>query len=126
MAKKTLHKADPRQQTFLSYYLDPKSETWGNAYKSAIKAKYSKDYAESITVQNDWLQENLEDSKLLTLALSNLEEFMKTNKKHLQSIRWDASKVTLKGLGKSRFSERSEVTGKDGKDLSVNLIKYES
>ncbi len=45
-----------QQESFLSYYCDPKSETFSNAYQSAIKAKYSKEYAESITSQlPDWL-----------------------------------------------------------------------
>lgn len=116
---------DPRQDAFLAYYLDPKSETWGNAFKSALKAKYSKEYAENIkNIAPQWLSENMEDSRLLAKAMGNLEEYLKTKKKDLQHIRWNATQLTLKGLGKSKWSERRELTGKDGKDLIVNIVKY--
>lgn len=42
---------DPRQIAFLAAYTTPDSPTYGNAYKSAIEAKYSESYAKSITVQ---------------------------------------------------------------------------
>lgn len=53
--------SNPRQEKFIEYYLDPNSETFASAYKSAIKAGYNKDYARQITapaVDNNWLQEH--------------------------------------------------------------------
>ena len=50
----------PQQNEFMAYWLEPDSETFGNAYKSAIKAKYSNHYAmiiSSPTVNNKWLSE---------------------------------------------------------------------
>jgi len=34
-----------KQQAFIDYYTDPNSDTYNNAYQSAIKAKYSANYA---------------------------------------------------------------------------------
>ena len=39
---------DPRQTAFLTYYLDPKSETFSNALQSGLKAGYKQEYAENI------------------------------------------------------------------------------
>lgn len=57
MAKKEL--LDPRQALFLEYYLKPGTETFSNIYQSAVKAGYSKEYAESINSQVSWLSESL-------------------------------------------------------------------
>lgn len=40
--------ASVKQQSFIVHYLTPKSETFGNAYQSAIKAGYSESYAKNI------------------------------------------------------------------------------
>lgn len=110
----------PQQQLFLSYYLDPKSETWSNAYQSAKKAGYAEEYAQNIThLMPDWLSDAIGDSILVQKALHNLNEFLSTNDEKLQSIKADITKFTLKGLQKNKFSERTEHTGKDGKDLKI-------
>jgi hypothetical protein len=44
---------DPRQKLCWNYYTDPKSETFGNATQSAIKAGYEECYADQITT-TDW------------------------------------------------------------------------
>ena len=114
--------SDPRQEKFLSLYLDPKSPTWSNALQSALRAGYSQEYAESLTAQMpDWLSESLGDNILVQQALHNLKEFLTTGDEKLQSIKADITKFTLKGLAKHKFSERTEVTGKDGKDLKISF-----
>ena len=56
----------PKQEAFLSAYLDPKSDTWSNAYQSAIKSGYSEEYAKNITGQMpDWLSESIRDNSLV-------------------------------------------------------------
>lgn len=45
---------DPRQQLCWSYYVNPKSETFGNAYRSAIKAGYKRGHAIKITSELWW------------------------------------------------------------------------
>jgi hypothetical protein len=46
----------PQQAEFLANYTNPNSETFGNAYASAKKAKYSEEYSQNLTGQMpDWL-----------------------------------------------------------------------
>lgn len=116
----------PQQQAFLANYLDPKSDTWSNAYQSAIKAGYAEEYAKNMTGQMpNWLSENINDTSLLQTALNNLNEFLTTSDERIQNIKWDATKTVLKGLAKSKFSERTEHTGKDGDDLAIKIINVQ-
>lgn len=113
---------NPQQKEFLENYLDPQSETWGNALQSALKAGYKQEYAESITSKDlKWLSEYVGDKELADIAIENLKEFLKTQDEKLQNIRWEATKTTLKGILKNKFSERSELTGKDGKELKISF-----
>lgn len=59
--------SNPKQQSFLEYYFEPKSNTYGNVYKSAIKAGYSDSHARTLTRKknkNMWLQEYLAKQEL--------------------------------------------------------------
>ncbi len=71
---------DPRQALFLSSYIDPRSPTFGNAFQSALAAKYSEDYALAIKSQMpDWLSENLAklgDQKRVFMAEQHLDEVL--------------------------------------------------
>lgn len=68
---------DPRQATFLSLYLDPKSPTFSNALQSGLKAGFSREYSESLTAQMpDWLSDRLGKLHMLTKAERNLDEIM--------------------------------------------------
>jgi hypothetical protein len=61
---------DPRQAFFLSYFLDPKSETFSNCYQSAIKVGFSEAYAKVLTSQMpDWLSEKLREIELDSMVL---------------------------------------------------------
>jgi len=65
----------PQQESFLSYYTDPKSETFSNAVQSALKAGYQETYANNITgLMPEWLLENIGDMKRLRKAEKNLNE----------------------------------------------------
>jgi len=111
---------DPRQSLFLQYYLDPKSETFSNGLQSALRAGYELEYAKTLVSQMpDWLSENIKYENIVKKAEKNLEEFMgiEDNK-----IRSDMTKFALERLKKDRFSARSELTGKDGKDLPTPLL----
>lgn len=67
--------ADPRQQLFLAYYLDPKSTTFSNALQSAVRAGFSLEYAENIMAKMpDWLAEKVGNSRMLMKAERNLDE----------------------------------------------------
>lgn len=122
--KATWKEPNPQQQSFLAYYLDPNSETWSNHTQSALKAGFSREYSENImSLMPKWLSENLRDSGLISKALSNLSEFIED--KENRNIQWDATKFTLSRLNKEKFSERTEQTGRGGKDLVPETITKE-
>lgn len=49
LQRKSRKQLNPKQAEFLRYFQDPKSETFGNAYRSALKAGYSEAHAKQIT-----------------------------------------------------------------------------
>lgn len=123
----------PQQELFLSLYTNPKSETFSNALQSALKAGYAQQYAESITAQMpDWLLENLGDMKRLRKAERNLEEVQnlpivdEDGKIDVNLIdkRTKVDFFIAERLNKGKYSLRTEVTGKDGKDLIFNTVNY--
>lgn len=128
--KANQHKPDPRQKLFLQYYLDPKSETFANALQSGLKAGYELEYSKTILSQDlTWLSESLRDEDLLKKAEENLkdvlemddylvnEEGVKVKRIDHVKVKLDASKFVASRLGKDKWSDRTEHTGKDGKDL---------
>lgn len=65
---------DPRQNLCWSYYTDPSSkETFGNAYRSALKAGFEEGTAKQITVST-WFMEKTRRMNLLSKAEKVLEE----------------------------------------------------
>lgn len=128
------YKADPRQALFLAGYLDPKSETFSNAYQSALAAGYEEEYAKVILSKDlDWLSDSVKDAELVqkaekalleALGYSTLDENGKVDS-GAGRLKLDAAKLVLKGLKKEKYSERSELTGADGKDLPAPvLVKF--
>ena len=120
------YQADPRQAEFLKNYFDPISTTFGNCKQSGIAAGYSEEYSENLmSLYPDWLSNFIEDAQLVKKAENALTEALEyitlgeDNKidASVARVKLDAAKLVLKGLRKDKFSERSEVTGKGGKDL---------
>ena len=73
-----MEELSPRQIEFLRLYNDPKSETFGNALQSALKAGYSQEYAENITsLFPDWLK------KGKSLTMKELEQIKPIIKKNV-------------------------------------------
>ena len=122
--KATWKVLNPQQEEFLKNFLDPQSDTFGNYTQSALKAGYAKDYADSLRSQMPkWLDEALEDSNLVRKALDNLSEFLGDRENH--TIRADMTKFTLSRLNKGKFSDITEHTGKNGKDLIPPTLSEE-
>lgn len=124
----------PQQAEFLAYYTDPNSLTFGNALQSALKAKYSQEYAESITAKMpDWLAENVGKSKRLKKAEKNLDEVQDLDIKNdegkvIPEILRERTKVDLfiaETVGKITYSKRNEITGANGEQLQISIVKYE-
>ena len=122
------YEPDPRQQLFLSYYLDPKSETFSNAYQTALKVGYSEEYATQITsLEPDWFKEGIgKYRRLLIKAEKNIEEFLGLPKQDLEGstdkVVADISKFVAGRLGKNDWSERKELTGKDGGAIKTEEV----
>lgn len=122
------HKPDPRQSLFLSYYFDPKSETFSNALQSALKAGYEQEYAESLTSKMPtWLAEKVGDEYLIKTAEKNLKEFLEMDTTNtskagdkvisitdtqLVKIKQDTTKFVLERLHKKKYSTKIEVDNK--------------
>ena len=105
----------PKQASFLTFYDNPKSETFGNALQSALKAGFKQEYAESISYKMpEWLAENVgtdRRKRIIEKAEKNLEDFMLSEDERIKS---DMTKFALTRLKKEHYSERTELTGKDG------------
>lgn len=67
------YQLDPRQKTCWEYYTNPKSETFSNAYQSAIKAGYEETTAGQVTTEK-WFIERVRRLNLLGKAEKVLDE----------------------------------------------------
>lgn len=126
------HIADPRQQLFIAYYINPESKTFGNALQSALRAGYKERYAKDIMGKMpNWLAEKAEqikDEEMIELAEQNLKEYMKVDdeqpvmsfgtvlkdkngnivkKKNvgIMKIKQDTSKFVAERLAKKRYGQ---------------------
>lgn len=116
---------DIRQHKMWGFYINPKSETYGNAYKSSLKAGYTESSALTIT-NAQWFKIKMRRLNLLSRAEKVLKktldmDTMGDNGKEqadLLRVQNDAAKFVAKTLGKDEgYSERTEVTGKDGENI---------
>jgi hypothetical protein len=135
------YQLDPRQKLCWDYYIDPRSETFGNATQSAIKAGYEKATANQITTF-DWFIEKRRRLNMLVKAEKVLEETLemddmidividgvpigKKREPALTKIKQDTAKFLASTQGKNEgYSTRSELTGADGKELPTPIISLE-
>lgn len=121
---------NPKQEAFLSYYTNPKSETFGNAVQSALKAGYTENYANNITgLMPEWLFENIGDMRRLKKAEKNLAEVQDLeiiNEEGRVDVgvlghRLKVDMFVAERLNKPKYSTRTELTGKDGKELKITF-----
>lgn len=118
------YQLDPRQKLCWEFYVNPNSETFGNGLKSAIKAGYEEGTANQITVAA-WFRDKLRRFNMLEKAEKVLDktlEMKSTNDEgvvqvDLLRVQTDVAKHLTKTLGKEHYSERTELTGPEGKDL---------
>jgi hypothetical protein len=117
------YKPDPRQALFLKHYLDPKSQTFSNAYQSAIKAGYEEEYAKVILSKDlDWMSESVKTESMVYKAEKNLEKILDMNAiseegkvdTSLLKVVADTSKFITERLAKDKYSSKqvTEHTGK--------------
>lgn len=124
------YQLDPRQKLCWENYINPKSETFGNATQSAIKAGYEEATANQITTF-DWFIGKRRRLNMLSKAEKVLDEtldYIALNEEGkvdvgIGRLKLDAAKVIATTLGKDEgYSTRSEVTGKDGADLPTPIM----
>ena len=119
---------DPRVDIFKQFYMRPDSYTFMNARSSALRAGYTENYANNITVQRPkWYMEMLESAEykraaMLQAAENNLYETVSQQYEDINhlKIQHDATKFIAERLGKEHYSSRQEVTGADGRRLFDN------
>ena len=74
------YKLDPRQSLFLAYYLEPKSQSFGNGKQSAILAGSEEEYADQIiAIMPEWLSGKIrqfQSATLLEKAERNINKFL--------------------------------------------------
>lgn len=125
---------EPRQKMCWDFYIDPKSETFGNAYQSAMRAGYPEATASSITLTT-WFKHKLrrlnmldkaEDrlDKILTYEPGSAEVAQFENKDVMvMSVQATVAKHVTKTLGKDEgWAERLEQTGRDGAPLPQPIM----
>ncbi len=119
---------DPRQKLCWDLYINPKSETFGNGMQSAIKAGYEEAYANQITT-TEWFKEKTRRLNMLskaekvldtTLELQSINEEGKVDTALLRT-QTDVAKFIAERLGKEHYSNRTELTGKDGNAIETNI-----
>jgi hypothetical protein len=130
------YQLDPRQKMCWSSYINPSSETFGNATQSAIKAGYTPDYADQITTV-DWFKGKVRRLNMVSKAERNLDntlDLVTLNKEgyedpQLLKIKIDVSKTIVQTLGKDEgYSTKTEtdLTSKGEKiefPTAINIIK---
>lgn len=112
-----------QQQAFLSYYLDPRSESFGNAYKSALRANYSEEYSQNMIGQlPEWLSGAISHKKqLLKKAELRLDKSIDSAD---ERIALDASKFVAARIGKDEgWADRQEHTGEGGAPITIQIAK---
>lgn len=116
---------DPRQLACWQAYADPKSKTFCNAYRSALNAGYSEAMSRTMTGRT-WFKDRLRRLKMLSKAEKVFDRTLDMNtvdnqgkeQADLLRIQTDVAKHISKTLGKDEgYSERSEVTGKNGNPI---------
>ena len=129
------HTGDPREQICWDNYVKGIINGTENAYQSAIDAGYSEDHSRNITMQG-WFKarkDKLKRKEMLSKAEKVLDKTLTYSVEDsegkiitdLLRVQTDVAKHVTKTLGKDEgYSERSEVTGADGKDLKIEVVKY--
>jgi len=101
---------DPRQALFLAHYLNPKSDTFSNAYQSGIKAGYSEEYSKVILSKDiDWLSDFVNEEQMVKKAMKNLMKLLDEDED--KRILLDTTKFVAERLGK--LNEKRDYNIKD-------------
>lgn len=122
---------DPRQKLCWELYTSPKSETFGNAYQSAMKAGYEEGYAAQITTA-EWFLEKLRRLNMLSKAEKVLDKtltYEPVNEEgkidtNLLRVQTDVAKHITNTLGKHEGYTTKVETELTGDSLNAVLVKF--
>ncbi len=115
------YQLDPRQKLCWDYYINPDSETFSNAYRSALKAGFEDSTALNITV-DPWFVEKSRTLNMLDKAekvLNDVLEDIRSDDKILK-IKQDTAKFVAGTVGK--YSQKVDITSKGEKVMGINYI----
>lgn len=128
-------KLTPKMKAYIAAYNDPLSPTFGNALQSALKAGYSKEYANNFTVKdqrNAWKDSATATdmyTEMLQKAENNLKKIVEMPESEykgntqVMKIWKDTNTFVSERLGKDKWSSRQELTDKGGRRLFSNAAK---
>jgi hypothetical protein len=86
---------DPRQNICWEFYIDPNSETFGNATQSGIKAGFSKEYSNDLT-SSKWFCEKLWRLNSVSKAEKVFQEILEVRHENNRG-KIDAGVLRVKG-----------------------------
>ena len=113
---KNFHCLDARQNLFWSFYLLQDSATFSNATQSALRAGFKGNSAKQV-VTTVWFKSGMQKCELLRKSKDVLEKTLDESSKDMK-LAQDTAKFVARTLGKSDgFSERTEMTGRDGEAI---------
>lgn len=130
---------DPRQALLWESYINPHSETFGNALQSALKAGYTQAYAEQIT-NTEWflgkvrrmnMRKKGEEvlKEILEMDTTNPklvgEQIVETNDPALLKIKQDTAKFATERLGKEDWASQTQIANPDGTAIGTQLTEEE-
>ena len=127
---KRVAKIDPRKQLFLDLYKDPASETFGNAYRTALKCGYSEAHSKKLTSRVDWIPENMQsDVKLIQGAEQHFRDIIELIPNYddklgvdIAKMKTDVAKYITDNLAKQKYNKKSEESS-DTK-VQINITNY--
>lgn len=123
---------DPRQKMCWESYIDPRSETFGNARQSAIRAGYEEEYAGQITV-TEWFIVKVRRLNMLNKAEKVLDRTLDFDPMNggdkvdagLVRAQTDVAKFVASTQGKDDgYSSRVEIKTVDDAEFALILEKY--
>lgn len=124
---------DPRQKLCWESYTNPKSETFGNATQSAIKAGYTDEYANDIT-STEWFRVSLWRLNATFAGEKKMQELIEADVRNggdkidigLARIQADLAKFLASTQGKDKgYTTKTETditTGGKALPATINII----
>jgi len=127
---KRIAKIDPRKQLFLDLYKDPVSETFGNAYRTALKCGYSEAHSKKLTSRVDWIPANMQsDVKLIQGAEQHFRDIIELMPNYddklgidIAKMKTDVAKYITDNLAKQKYNKKGDEQG-DTK-VQINITNY--